>query len=455
LLLATLGILGWTGWKSRAENKTIRQSTEEYIRILASTPPVAAQTGTPSAALPPLTAEQKLQLQNSVSDARVQLLTEIRAADANERATLDKLILFVGGYSAILGLMAFGTVNLVRKDAEDQMARIEKNVVKFEDQTKKSLDDLTEDTEKKLVKFQKEIWNELPQMRNLQTRLANLLRGLAQTVPSESDPTSRSSYRNLSEKKRQEVLVAEYSISALRNFIEFDKESKATLGGLYRALARFYAGRYLADERTGDAERADIYALYSLDIEPNSAGIYRVRGTTSLWQYRKLPTDLNGRDSARNSALRNGMLADAAQFLEEALRLDENDVVAACNLVIALNYRKSFDEAIEHSRKMLGRAETVSLADVKSYFPKLYVNLACSFANKCKLPDQTDEQRLTGLSEATTTIREGYAFFRKLGAEDAIRAMRIDLGRELEGEGDLAGLNSAQQDELRGLFVGI
>jgi hypothetical protein len=148
-----------------------------------------------------LTAEQKLQLQSSVADARVQLLTEIRATDANERATLDKLILFVGGYSAILGLMAFGTVNLVRRDAEEQMARIEKNLVKFEDQTKKSLEDLTEDTEKKLVKFQDEIWKELPQMRNLQKRLDDLLRELAQTVPSESDRTSRSSYRNLSEKR--------------------------------------------------------------------------------------------------------------------------------------------------------------------------------------------------------------------------------------------------------------
>ena len=417
LLLAVVGYVGWTGWKNRAENKTIQQTTEEYIRILASTPSVAAPAGTSSGALPPLTAEQKLQLQSSVADARVQLLTEIRATDANERATLDKLILFVGGYSAILGLMAFGTVNLVRRDAEEQMARIEKNLVKFEDQTKKSLEDLTEDTEKKLVKFQDEIWKELPQMRNLQKRLDDLLRELAQTVPSESDRTSRSSYRNLSEKKRQEVLVSEYKIGALRNFISTDPESRATLAGLYRALARFFAGRYLADERTGDAERADIYALESLEIEPNHAGIYRVRGTTSLWQYRKLPSDVNGRDSAKNSALRDGMLADAALFLEEALRLDENDVVAACNLVIALNYRKSFDEAIEHSRKMLGRAENVPSTDVKSYFPKLYVNLACSLANKFKLPNQTDEQRFRGLSEAMTVIREGHALFRKQGAE--------------------------------------
>src|SRR5271165_3222095 len=72
-------------------SKAWQQTLEEELQAMRPLP--AGKEQTPPA---PLTAEEKIALEQSVAEARALLITEIHAADADERAILDRLITLVG-----------------------------------------------------------------------------------------------------------------------------------------------------------------------------------------------------------------------------------------------------------------------------------------------------------------------------------------------------------------------
>src|SRR5277367_207169 len=103
------------------EDKTWRQTIDTELKA-EQQGSRAAPEGAGAGATTPLTAEQKLELQQSIAGARTLLLAEIHAADADERAILDRLITLVGVFSVILGFCAFATVRLAREDALAQQS---------------------------------------------------------------------------------------------------------------------------------------------------------------------------------------------------------------------------------------------------------------------------------------------------------------------------------------------
>jgi len=396
-LLLVMGSVIHLGWLS-VETKSWQQAIDQELagEQLNGRLPSTTEGGPGAAA--PLTAEQKAELQQSMAGARTLLLAEIHAADADERAILDRLITLVGVFSAILGLCAFATVKLAREDAQAQQNRIKADLEDFKASSKTDLEN-----------FKTSIWSELPEMRNLKDSLRDLMLDLDRTIPREADWNEELSYSHLNVLERERILIAESTVNALQIFVSRNSSANvATQANLYRTLARFYFGRFRAKKEEEDAERADIYARKAGELEPNNSTTDRLRGSIFLAQYRILKEKIAEQAKAKQAGAQSGapqqveakpdlerlesLLTAAVDFLEDAMEKDGSDAGAALNLALAARYREQFDKAIEISEKAIANRGKMSDQRVLKYLPSLYLNLACYHARRADKPG-SDSQK--------------------------------------------------------------
>jgi len=455
-------------------DKTWHQVVDEELQTL-HTPPAVKNTPPPT----PLTADEKFELQQSVAGTRSLLIAEIHAADADERAILDRLITLVGVFSAILGLLAFATVKLAREDAREQSKRIESDLTAFRDDAnirlgtfktgvegdlstfktkiendltvfkttttgeletfknktiaetsemktttelglknaletnRLGLESLTRATTFQIEEFQRKIWSELPEMRNMKESLRDLLYELERTIPTESNWNSERSYESLNESERQTVLITESTVNALRLFIS--KSSTAnltTLARLYRALAGFYLGRFRVDKANADVDRAEVYVLSSQQIEPENPDNDRLRGALYLAKYRILKQRAPEPHSTELQLQLKQALEDAERFLKDARRKNGNDAGAAYNLALVASYRLDFDDAIAISKQVIQQAITGKLTPehVHKYLPNVYVNLCCYLARKADAETEAGLKKARR-EETVQVVKDGIAYF--------------------------------------------
>jgi hypothetical protein len=470
-LVLMLALTLWTAWLS------YRSKAWQDVNHNIGTPPPLSVADAPQPAKP-LTAEQKLQLQNNVAEVQASLIAEIRANDLNERSILDRLITLVSVYSGILGLTAFFTLRLAREDALAQIDRSKNDLENFElaatrdletfknkavseitnlktatdaslqavqENTKLQLEALTRNTSLQIEDFQKRIWSELPEMRNLKESLRNLLAELERTIPAETNWNSEKGYESLNESQKQKILISESTVGALQIFVSAESTgTKEVLARFYRALARFYLGRYRIEKVKvdADAERADIYACKSLEIETENGEAYTLRGTLYLARYRiKRAVPVSEWKSDELGLL----LSKAESFLREAHRRDKNDGGASYNLAIALRNRDALDEAIAISIDAVDRRLELSNSSMRKYLPDLYVNLAGYFAIKA---DQTADaiERKSIREQAIETLKGGNTFFLEKKYPASLKKF-IDstLREQNEDTGDFRNFDAEQK----------
>jgi len=474
-LVLILGLVFYMARLSQ-EEKSWRQIMEEEVKAQQPAP----LKKTPDADAP-LTAEQKIELQRVVAEARTQLIAEIHAVDADERAILDRLITLVGVFSAILGLCAFATVRLAREDAIAQAKRIDKDLDAFkaaatndlaafknrtiaetmtlqtsteaslqsaQDSSKLGLEALTRNTSSQIEEFRRNIWSELPEMRNLKDGLRNLLLDLERTIPSESNWNAERAYESLSESERQNILITESTVNALRIFISgYSTANLETQARLYRALARFYLGRFRVEKLEQDAERADIYARRSQEIEPENSDNYRLRGALYLAKYRILKKNPPATPSLIFTEKLASLLSAAEGLLSEATRKNDKDAGAAYNLALATSYRDNFDKAIAISKEAIEKRDELSYQQVRKYLPNLYINLACFLAKKADKEGDATVQA-SSRENAVTVLQEGLAYFEKRDISLGIQALRIGIQRERQDTGAYKNLTPEQKASL-------
>jgi len=443
-------------------DKNWQQKTDEELQSLRPLP--GAKESAPGGVL---TAEQKLELQQSVAGTRALLMAEIHAADSDERAILDRLITLVGVFSAILGLCAFATVRLAREDALAQQNRIEKDLKNFKEttegdlkafqtKTEGDLKALTERTGTQIDEFRKQIWSELPEMRNLKESLHSLMLELERTIPSESDWNEAVAYDRLSVMKRESILIAESTVNALQIFVSRDATSNvATQARLYSALARFYFGRFRANCDEADAERADLYARRAGEMEPEASSTDRLRGAIATAQYRILKKKAAAASqpvSQKDTEKFDALLAKAEGFLKLAMSKDGSDAGAAVNLALVARYRDDLDRAIQVSQDAIDKRGEMTSQNVQKYLPSLYLNLACYLARKAENgPDakmQTEKR-----NEVVELLQEAMKYLRERKNLEGVTAFSEMILRENQRHDAFKNLSKENLDALDALVT--
>ena len=487
-MIGTVFYVGRLSWESQRWQETVdRELMQQHL-----SPAPKSQ-----AADAPLTAEQKAELQNSVAGTRAMLIAEIHAADAEERAILDRLITLVGVFSAILGLCTFATVKLAREDAKDQAARIEGDLKAFKVQSKSDLDafksvvlgeldtfknktlnetegmktstagrlqdlreetrlkleELTRTTTAKIDEFQRKIWSEMPEMRTLKESLRELMVELDRTIPNDADWNDALAYDSLSTSKRESILITEGTVSGLRIFVSRDTPVLVTtLAKLYRSLAHFYFGRYRAEKTEADGERAHLYTKMAGELEPNDPAADRLRGAIYLAQYRIYKAKVTKAAAPipkKEQEVMETLLKSAEDFLEDALEKVASDAGAALNFALAARYREHFDRAIEISEAAIGNREHMTPQQVHKYLPSLYVNLACYLARKADKGAPADADPLR--EKAVMVLEGGLKYLQEKKNKAGIKALGESIAREkdrMDAFRNLGGKNLGSLDLL-------
>lgn len=378
----------------------------------------------------------KLQIQAQIEVAQGKLEKKLSDSDADKKAVLNQLITLVGGYSVILGLTAFITLRETRKDAREQL---DEELA----QNKEKLDEFDKNLSDKLDAFDARLSNELPELQNLGERLRELFLYLNRLIPPESDWTLEATYGQISERDRQQILISEATVGALQLFVSSQTaETRQTLAGLYRRLARFYFARYQAEKAPGDAERAEIYVAKSLDFERGSAG-YVLRGVFALGIVDVIGT---------GDPVRRRQLLELAQAdLAAALRANPNEIAASYNLAIADFQLDRLDDAVRVSIDGI-QAMTTATPDkvpnqtIRKYGGAIYSNLACYLARKAT---QTGGSEADGLRrQCVDQIKAGATFLNKAVYSPAYSDLKKFVEKELLPAGDLNSLDSGSKDQI-------
>ena len=532
--LVGMAASAWYVRQLALENRSWQETVDKELALQHLNPPP-----TSTAANAALTPEQKAELQNSIAGARASLIAEIRAADADQRAILDRLITLVSVFSAILGLCAFATVKLARDDAKDQAKRIEGDLAAFKTQsntdlttfrgtiegglttlktttetdlntlkikieaelssfrtteqtelatfknaiigdleafkvktltdtsgmkaategslestretTRLKLEELTRNVTTQIEDFQRKIWSELPEMRNLKDSLRNLMLELERTIPNVADWNEAAAYESLSGATRESILIAESTMNALQIFVSRDSQANAaTQAGLYRSLARFYFGRFRADSVDADAQRADIYARKAGELEPGNPATDRVRGSIYLAQYRIVKKAAGQAPTMKDTERMNALLKTASDFLKDAMKMDPTDAGAALNLALAARYRENFDEAIRISNDAIGNRDKMNSLQVQKYLPSLYLNLACYLARRADRQADADAQN-NGRKEAVKALSDGMEYLEGRKNAEGVTALREMIMRELRRQDAFKNLGKENLDAVEAL----
>jgi len=401
-----------------------------------------------------LSSDQRLQIQTEIEKARDSLASEIKAENADQRLLLGSLLTLTGLYSSILGLTAFFTLKLAREDAQAQIARSATDLRTFQDTTTDFTDSKLGDMEKRtklkldafqgqIEEFQKRIWTELPEMRNLKDSLRDLLLDLERFIPAESNWNDEKPYESLTEPQKQQILIAEATVGALQIFISRDSiVNRETMAKLYRALARFYFGRYRLDRLLGDAERADIYVLKSLEMEPEHGGAYGLRGAIYLARYR---LGAGGPEAA--------LLRDKAEsYLGIALSKDDNDLGVYYNLALALCKRNALDEALQRSNEALANLDRFPKPQIRKYAPALYGNVASYLAIQADEPKNASKQNSLR-KEAVLVLQNGGDFLSTLKFRPGVESYISIVERELGPKGDFRNLDPDSKTQVEKLLA--
>ena len=432
-LVAMAFLIGWSASRSyRSPSwKDIEDSDQtKFGPMLQGPATIPSPEGKGVQAAPDAT--KMAEMQNGEAAMRAQLIAEIHAADADERAILDRLVTVVGGYALLIGLATFGAVKLTSEQARGQLATVDAEVKRLRDSMS----------------------GEVLELRNLKDGLRTLLFDLERTVPEETDWNARESYERLTPSQIQHLLINEATIAALPIFLSSQStENIEVMARLYRALANFYLGRYQKERRPEDAERAHAYARKSPEnVSPADA--YRLRGSIFLAEYWILRSQDNAPTDVSTTLL-NQLLTDAESNLRVAAAKKKNDAGATCNLALVSLYREQVDDGLRLLQEGIRNRDQYSDLEMRKYLPAMYINLACVKARQGDSAEENADLELAEIrrNEALTTVKVGLDYLRKRGVFAGVERMWREIDRELRPDrGDFRRMGQQRVDRLRSMI---
>ena len=355
----------------------------------------------------------------SAADLQKQVQADVDATIKNEELLLDKLLLIVGLYTTILSFLAVATVVVSRLDAKEQVSKIEKLA-----------DDL-----------RTQVRAEFPFISELQGRVLELIRKLEAKYPEDENLNSPRADSWGLEKVHQDVLIDELQIVAV-SVVVLDT---ASLLKLYMVLSRSYFDRFRTGTHTeSDAARAYLYASRAIDYSPDYAEGYRMRGVIALSRYRAAPAAQQLTNEFQT------LLLAGKSDLNHCLQLDPVNTGGIYNLARLYDMEGDHAKAIGLSEQLLvpKNAKRISRWNQEKYFPDVYVNLACYFADEStREPDQKKKEQLW--DKAVKTCEDCKTFLEtELKSTRAMNTFHDSLKRELGPTGDFKTLPADRKDKL-------
>jgi hypothetical protein len=414
----------------------------------------------------------------------------VDASIKREELLLDKLLLVVGLYSAILSVLALATVIFSRQDAKEQLVSVNAKADALSSEVKERLatieseakgaaqeqlkllkgkaDALASDVELKLNKIgsdaeiaadklTKRIESEFPIISRLQERVRGLILDLEDRFPEDENLNRERPDPWQSEERQQNSLIDESKILAV-SVVALDS---ANLLKLYLVLARFYFGRF----KTGgflesDAARSYVYASRAIKDNPLSADAYRTRGATTLAR-----CDAKSKDPQKLEEAQN-LLQLARTDFNRCIELDQFNAGAFYNLALSslLEYKfkkekpveaiPCLDRAIQLSESLLAIKDSVPRKAKEKYFPDVYINWACFVAYKAKTAGDLAVQKEM-YAQIVKICTEGKNDLRSdVESSKAQENFEESLRRELDTNGDFSGLPQTTREELKALLKG-
>jgi len=353
-----------------------------------------------------------------------------RRAGAEEKL-MDRELTLVSLYTVLLGLASLFTLANARSEAKEQLEKLEAEAA----------DRL------------REIQESFPEFRAMHKRVQEILIETNRIFGSQSrsyaDWTD-DAIDEVNESTRQRILTAEMTIAGLSAFsLESSPAMRSSLVGVYNALARIYLYwmKRSATPNRGESEyeRALMYAGRSLELAPEKAGVWRIRGAIQLARY-ELFSALDGAMLQALNPLLNAAESDFKQSIDRA-EPGTVDAGAYYNLSLVYWYRRDLDGAIRQSRELLKRKDKISELHRTKYLPDAYLNLGCYLTRKAAGVEGEARQRL--FEEATQTILQGISDFRGVtGLENAYQQLSTGIERELRAGGDLSALPETHKRKI-------
>lgn len=367
-----------------------------------------------------LAAPSPVDLQKAVDAA-------VDASIKRDEALLDKMLLLVGGYSVMLGILALGTVFVSRQEAQAQL-----KTVKDE-----------------LAGLSAQVRAEFPIISQLQSHLLELIHKLEAKYPDKVNLNLPRPDNWTNQLQQEDGLIDELQIVAV-SVVVLDNNS---LLKLYLVLAKMYLERFKTGTRTNsDAARGYHYAARAIQCSPQSDEAYRMRGLIGLSRY-ETALGVKGINNSNKDEYA-AMLSDANTDFMQCKALNQHNAGAYYNLAIIRDYEKKRSEAIGFAEHIVADRANVTRAEQEKYLPAIYINLACYLADERAETAEPakqaefDRRILVLLTDARQYLRA------ELESNSALAEFTKSLEKELtdKDKGDLFKLPDDVKKSLRALL---
>jgi hypothetical protein len=365
----------------------------------------------------PLAAPSPVDLEKAVDKA-------VDASIKREEALLDKMLLLVGGYSVMLGILALGTVFVSRQEAQAQLKTVKDELAGLTSQVRA----------------------EFPIISQLQSHLLELIHKLEAKYPEKVNLNRPQDETWVNQLQQEDGLIDELQIVAV-SVVVLDSYS---LLKLYLVLAKMYLERYKTGTRTnGDAARGYHYAARAIQCNPQSDEAYRMRGLIGLSRYQTAADFKTIDDSNKDEYA--AILRDANADFVRCKTLNPHNASAYYNLAIIRDYEKKRSEAIDIAEHIIADRASVTRAEQEKYLPSIYINLACYLADE--LAETTDTAKQPELQRRILTLLSNAKQYlvAQLESNSAVAEFTASLEKELK-ERDLKKLPDDLKKSLQALL---
>jgi hypothetical protein len=349
----------------------------------------------------------------------------VDASIKRDEALLDKMLLLVGGYSVILGVLALGTVFVSRQEAQAQLKTVKDELAGLSSQVRA----------------------EFPIISQLQSHLLELIHKLEAKYPDKINLNRPRPDTWGTLLQQEDGLIDELQIVAV-SVVVLDNNS---LLKLYLVLAKMYLERYKTGTQTdSDAARGFHYAGRAVQCSPQSDEAYRMRGLIGLSRYQSAAD--GGRISVANEDEYAEILRKANADFTQCQTLNLHNAGAYYNLAIIRDYEKKRLEAINFAEQIIADRANVTRDEQEKYLPSIYINLVCYLADE--RGDETDPAKQAALQRRILAhCTDAKQYLRAvLESNSAVAEFTASLEKELRDKGDLGKLPDDVKKSLRGLL---
>jgi hypothetical protein len=349
----------------------------------------------------------------------------VDASIKRDEALLDKMLLLVGGYSVILGVLALGTVFVSRQEAQAQLKTVKDELAGLSSQVRA----------------------EFPIISQLQSHLLELIHKLEAKYPDKMNLNRPRPDTWGTLLQQEDGLIDELQIVAV-SVVVLDNNS---LLKLYLVLAKMYLERYKTGTQTdSDAARGFHYAGRAVQCSPQSDEAYRMRGLIGLSRYQSAAD--GGRINVANEDEYAEILRKANADFTQCQTLNLHNAGAYYNLAIIRDYEKKRLEAINFAEQIIADRANVTRDEQEKYLPSIYINLVCYLADE--RGDETDPAKQAALQRRILAhCTDAKQYLRAvLESNSAVAEFTASLEKELRDKGDLGKLPDDVKKSLRGLL---